>query len=71
MKTENCKSKQVRHLLKQVRERVSLHRAFDQFQGALICVDQFGFCAGLTMGFFMLISFLLQAAHSGAEKGAL
>jgi len=70
MKTS--KSKQdVRQLLRGVGEQVSLHRVLDQFQGALICIDQFGFCAGLTMGFSMLISFVLHAARAGAEKGVI
>jgi hypothetical protein len=69
MKTLNFKSRG--HLLRRVGQRVSIGRAFDQFQGALLYVDQFGFCAGLTMGFLTLISFLLHAAHSGAEKGVI
>ena len=72
MKTVNLKSKQqIGHLLRRVGKQVSIDRAFDHFQGALIYVDQFGFCAGLTMGFLMLMSFLLHAAHSGAEKGVI
>ena len=52
-------------------KQLSLDRVLDHFQGALLCVEQFGFCAGLTMGFLMLTSFLLNAAHSGAEKGVI
>jgi hypothetical protein len=72
MKTVNFKSKQqIGHLLRRVGKQVSIARVFDHFQGALLYVDQFGFCAGLTMGFLMLMSFLLHAAHSGAEKGVI
>lgn len=69
MKTSS--KQQVPPPLGRMGERVSLHRVFDQFQSALICIDQFGFCAGLTMGFFMLISFVLHAARAGAEKGVI
>jgi hypothetical protein len=51
--------------------KLSIDRVLAQFQGALLCIDQFGFPAGLTMGFLMLISFVLHAAHSGAEKGVI
>jgi hypothetical protein len=58
-------------LLRRTGKRVSIDRVLDHFQGALLYVDQFGFCAGLTVGSLLLVSFLLQAAHSGAEKGVI
>lgn len=72
MKTANFKSRnQNGRLLRRVGKQVSIDRAFDHFQGALLYVDQFGFCAGLIMGFLLLISSILQAAHSCAEKGVI
>jgi hypothetical protein len=69
MKTVNLK--QNGRLLRRSGKKLSIDRVLAQFRGALFCVDQFGFCAGLTMGFFTLMSFLLPAAHSGAEKGVI
>jgi hypothetical protein len=69
MKTVN--QKQNGRLLRRAGKKLSIDRVLDQFQGALFCVNQFGFCAGLTMGFFLLMSFLLPAAHSCAEKGVI
>ena len=72
MKTVNSKERvQNGRLLGRGGKGLSFDRVFDHFQGALFYVDQFGFCAGLTMGLLMLISFLLHAAHSGAEKGVI
>jgi hypothetical protein len=72
MKTANFENK-LRHgrPFRQEGRQLSINRVFDHIQGALLCVGQFGFCAGLTMGFLMLTSFLLHAAHSGAEKGVI
>ena len=72
MKTANFKKRvQKGRLLGQDGKQLPIDHIFDHFQGALLYVDQFGFCAGLTMGFFMLVTFLLDAAHSGAEKGVI
>jgi hypothetical protein len=57
--------------LRRAGKQLSIDRVFDHFQGALLYIDQFGYCAGLTMGFLSLTSFLLHAAHSGAEKGVI
>jgi hypothetical protein len=69
MKTVNLK--QNGRLLRRAGKQLAIDRVLAQIQGALFCVDQFGFCAGLSMGFFSLMSFLLHAAHSGAEKGVI
>ena len=69
MKTVNLKPNGRLH--RRAGKQLAIDRVLAQFQGALFCVDQFGLCAGLTMGFFILMSFLLQAAHSGAEKGVI
>jgi hypothetical protein len=71
MKRANLKKGQNGRLLGRVGKQLSIGRIFDHFQGALFCVNQFGFCAGLTMGFLGLMSFLLHAAHSGIEKGVI
>jgi hypothetical protein len=72
MKTANLKERQQNgRLFRGAGTQLSIDRVLDHFQGALLCFDQFGFCAGLTMGFLMLMSFLLHAAHSGAEKGVI
>jgi hypothetical protein len=72
MKTANFKERQQNgRLLRRVGKQLSIDCVLDHFQGALLCVDQFGFCAGLTMGFLTLMSFLLHTAHSGAEKGVI
>ena len=57
--------------LRQASKEVSIERVVAQFQSALLCIDQFGFSAGLTMGFVMLMSFLLRAARSVVEKGMI
>ena len=62
---------QIGRRLRQVGKQFSVDRVFAQFQVALLCIDQFGFCGGLIMGSFMLTSFLLQAARSVAEKGMI
>ena len=59
-----------RHL-RQAGKQFPIDRAFDYIQGALVCVDQAGFGAGLMMGFVMLVSFLLHAVRSVAEKGVI
>jgi hypothetical protein len=72
MKTVNLKRRlQGGRRLGRTGKQLSIDRVLAQFQGALLCIDQFGFCAGLTMGFLTLMSFLLHAAHSGAEKGVI
>ena len=57
--------------LRQASKEVSIERVVAQFHSALLCIDQFGFSAGLTMGFVMLMSFLLRAARSVVEKGMI
>ena len=60
-----------RQRLRRIAQQVSLSRALEHFQGVLICVDQFGFGAGLVMGVCTLVGLFLKAAHSGAEKGII
>jgi hypothetical protein len=62
---------QISRRLRQAGKQLSIDRIFDYFQGALLCVDQVGFGAGLTMAFLMVASFLLHVARSGAEKGVI
>jgi hypothetical protein len=62
---------QIGRRLRQAGKELSLDRVFDYVQGALVCVDQAGFGAGLMMGFVMLVSFLLHAVRSVAEKGVI
>jgi hypothetical protein len=71
MKTVNLKQRKNGRLLRRAGKQFSIDRVVAHFQGAFLCAGQFGFCAGLTMGFFMLMSFLPDAAHSGAEKGVI
>jgi hypothetical protein len=58
-------------LFGQIVKRLSLDRAVDHFQGALLYLDYFGFCAGVTMSLFLFISFFLQAPHSGGQRGVI
>jgi hypothetical protein len=72
MKTVTVKRRwQIGRRLRQFGKQLPVDRVFAQFQIALLCIDQFGFCGGLIMGSFMLTSFLLQAARSFAEKGMI
>ena len=72
MKTVKFKERRLNgRLLRRVGKQLSIDRVLAQFQGARSCIDQFGFCAGLTMSFLVWMSFLLRAAHSGAEKGVI
>jgi hypothetical protein len=72
MKTVTLKRRwQIGRRLRQAGKQLSIDRVFDYFQGALVCVDQAGFCAGLTMSSIMLMSFVLHAVRSGAEKGVI
>jgi len=57
--------------LRQAGKELSIERVVAQFQSALLCIDQFGFCGGLIMGSFMLTSFLLQTARAVVEKGMI
>jgi hypothetical protein len=57
--------------LRQAGKQFSIDRVFAEFQSALLCIDQFGFCGGVIMGSFMLTSFLIQAARSVVEKGMI
>jgi hypothetical protein len=72
MKTVTLKRRwQIGRRLRQAGKQLSIDRLFDYFQGALLYVDQVGFCAGLTMGSLRLMSVFLHAARSGAEKGVI
>jgi hypothetical protein len=72
MKTETLKRRwQIGRRLRQAGKQLSIDRVFVYFQGALLCMDQAGFGAGLIMSSLMLVSFLLNAVRSGAEKGVL
>ena len=62
---------QVGRRLRQVGKQLSIQRVFAEFQSALLCVDQFGFYAGLIIGVFVVASFLLHAARSVVEKGVI
>jgi hypothetical protein len=62
---------QIGRRLRQAGKELTIARAVDYFQAALVCFDQGGFGAGLTMGFLMLVSFVLQAVRSGAAEGVL
>jgi hypothetical protein len=64
-------AQQVGRRLRQAGKQLSIERVFAEFQNALLCVDQFGFYAGLIIGVFVVASFLLQAARSVAEKGII
>jgi len=72
MKTVKFKERlQDGRLLGRAGKRLSIDRVLDHFQGALFCIDQFGLCAGLTMGFLMWMSLLPHAARTGTEKGVI
>jgi hypothetical protein len=57
--------------LSQAGKQLSVERVVAQFEGVLLCIDQFGFCGGTIMGFFMVTSFLVQAARAVLEKGII
>jgi hypothetical protein len=57
--------------LRRFARQVSLDRAINHFQGVLLYLDYFGFCAALTTSLFAFFSFFLQAAHSGAQEGVI
>ena len=67
MKTATVR--QIARRLRQAGKELSIHRLFAEFQGAILCIDQFGFYAGLILGLSAVASFLFQAARSIAEKG--
>ena len=72
MKTVTVKRRwEISRRLRRAAEQLSLDRVFAQFQSAIFCIDQFGFCGGLIMGSFMVTSFLLSAARSVVEKGMI
>jgi hypothetical protein len=72
MKTVTPKRRwQIRRRLRQAGEELSIDRVFDYFQGAIVCIDQAGLFAGLTISSLMLVSFVLNAVRSGAEKGVI
>jgi hypothetical protein len=72
MKTVTLKKRwQIGRRLRQAGKQLSIDRVFDYVQGALVWVDQAGLGAGLMMGSLTLVSFLLHAARSGAEKGVI
>jgi hypothetical protein len=61
-------TQQTGRLLKRVGKQLSFEGVFDHFQGALLYLDQFGICAGLTMGFLLTSSLLQQVAIPGQRK---
>ena len=63
--------REIGRCLRQAGKELSIERVVAQFQSALLCIDQFGFCGGLIMGSFMLTSFLLQTARAVVEKGMI
>jgi hypothetical protein len=69
MKTATVR--QIGRRLKQAGKQLSIDRVFAEFQSALVCVDQFGFYAGVIIALCVVASFLLQAARSVAEKGVI
>ena len=72
MKTVTLKRRwQIGRRLRQAGKQFRIDHALDYFQGVLVCVDQVGFGAGLMMGSLGLVSLLLQAVRSAAEKGVL
>ena len=58
-------------LCRRIAKRISIDWAVDHFQTAIVYFDQFGLCASVSMGVFLLISSFLQAADSGAHKGVI
>src|ERR1700676_4390553 len=60
-------------LARPVAERISIAGVVDHLQGALFNLELFGpGCAAIVISsLFVLISFFVQAAHSGAQKGVI
>ena len=50
---------------------LSIGHVVDYFQRAVLNLDLFGPVSGAVITLFLLISFFLQAAHSGAQKGVI
>jgi hypothetical protein len=72
MQTSNLGSRhQKGRLFRRVVRQLSIGQAVDHFQRALFYPDLFGPGAGAVISLFVLISFFLQGAHSGAEKGVI
>ena len=72
MKTVTLKRRwKIGRRFRQTGQQLSINRIFDCFQDVTLCVDQFGFGAGLAMGLLMLVSFLMEAARTAAEKGVI
>lgn len=69
MKTATVK--QVGRRLRQAGKQLSIDRVFAEFQSAFLCLDQFGFYAGLIIALCVIASFLVHAARSVAEKGVI
>jgi hypothetical protein len=57
--------------LREAGKQLSLDRVLAQFQSALLCIDQFGFCVEVIMGFFTLASVLVQTVRAVVEKGLI
>jgi hypothetical protein len=74
MRTSNVESThQECCLVRPVAERISIAGVVDHLQGALFNLELFGpGCAAIVISsLFVLISFLHQWAHSGAQKGVI
>jgi dolichol kinase len=72
MKTVTLKRRRkIGRRLSKLGKELSVERVVAQFQSALLCIDQFGFCGGLIMASFMVTSFLVQAARAVVEKGII
>jgi hypothetical protein len=72
MRTSNLKSThEQNHLRQRIVRHASIDRWANYFQGALICLNQFGIGAGLSISVLQLISLAFHGAHSGAQKGVI
>jgi hypothetical protein len=50
---------------------LSIGHVVDYFQRTVLNLDLFGPVSGTVISLFLLISFFVQAAHSGAQKGVI
>jgi hypothetical protein len=68
MKTvKSSKESKDGRLRRRIGKQLSIDRIYDHLQGVILCVDQFGYWAGLSMACLRLMSVLLSAAHSGGK----
>jgi hypothetical protein len=51
--------------------RLPFGHVVDYFQRTVLNLDLFGPVSGTVISLFLLISFFVQAAHSGAQKGVI